>query len=348
MPDDIVAFNDEAMRRGWGDGFPLIPPTEERVNAFIEAIPWRDSEDVVAVVPPRNAEATIRYIAIQAVMAGAIPAAMPLLVSTVETMCEPDVNLFGSQATTHPCGILTLVSGPVAETAELHGGAGMYGPGFRGNMSLGRAVRLICQNLGGAYAGTTDRSTQGSPAKYAFAFCENEAESPWEPYRVSKGFDESVSTVTVMAADPPHSFHEAVSIEPTGLMVTFAQSIANMGKNNSYLPHTDYFLVLCPEHAAVLADHEFTRRDVQEYLFTRARIPFGTWKLGGGYNMFRNRYPKYLQYADDELGVPMSLNPDEVQVLVAGGPGRHSSWIPSVGISKSATRVVDIGPKGAR
>jgi hypothetical protein len=117
-----------------------------------------------------------------------------------------------------------------------------------------------------------------------------------------------------------------------------------MGKNNSYLPGTNYFLVLCPEHAQVLADHGFTRRDVQEYLFARARIPFSEWKLGGAYDMFTNRYPKYLQYADDAMGVPMSLNPEEIQVVVGGGAGRHSAWIPSVGISGVATRVVDEGP----
>jgi hypothetical protein len=346
MPDDIVEFNAEAIRRRWSDGFPLIPPTEERVQAFVDAIPWRDRHDVVAPIAPRSAEATIERIAVQAVMAGCRPEVMPLLVSTVETMAEPEVNLYGSQATTHACGILVVVSGPVAKTAGLTGGAGLFGPGpeHHGNVSLGRAVRLICQNIGGAYPGTTDRSTQGSPAKYAFAFCENEEESPWEPYRVAQGFGEDVSTVTVMAGDPPHGMHEGVSIEPTGLLVTFCQSIAMMGKNNSYIPGTDYFLVLCPEHAKVLSDHGFTRRDVQEYLFNRARIPYSEWKQGGAFGMFANRYPKYLQYADDALGVPMSLDPSEVQVVVGGGAGRHSAFIPSVGISRLATRQVDVGP----
>jgi hypothetical protein len=346
MPDDFAEFNEEAVRRRWSDGFPLIPPTEERVQRFVDAIPWRDRHEVIETIAPGGAVATVEMIAVQAVMAGCLPEVMPLLVTTVETMCDPAVNLYGSQATTHPCAILALVSGPVAKTAGLFGGAGLYGPGpeHRGNVAFGRAVRLICQNVGGAYPGTTDRSTQGSPAKYSFAFCENEEESPWEPYRVAQGFDEGVSTVTVMAADPPHGMHEGVSIEPTGLLVTFCQSIAMMGKNNSYIPGTDYFLVLCPEHAKVLSDHGFTRRDVQEYLFNRARIPYSEWKQGGAFGMFANRYPKYLQYADDALGVPMSLDPTEVQVVVGGGAGRHSSFIASVGISRQVTRQVDVGP----
>ena len=345
MPDDIVEFNDEALRRGWGDGFPLIPPTEKRVEAMLAGVAWRKPDEVLGIIPPRTAEATVERIAINAVMAGCLPAAMPVLLAAVQAMCVPAAGLLTAQATTHGGGMMLLVSGPVADLVEMHGGAGVFGPGFRGNATIGRAIRLILQNIGGAYPGTTDRSTQGSAAKYSFAFCENEAESPWDPYRVSLGYAREVSTVTVMMADPPQSIMDGVSTTAGGLMLTFCSSIAGVGKNASYLPGGEYFVVFCPEHAALLARFDFSRRDVQEYLFARARIPYRIWKDRGAAPMFINVQPKYVQHADDDMGVPMSVDPEKIQVIVAGGAGIHSAWFGSVGgITRASTTVIDQGP----
>jgi hypothetical protein len=163
----------------------------------------RRGADVVAVVPPRWAEATVENIAINAVMAGCLPRYMPLLVAAVQAACEPEFGLYSVQATTHPCAVLVLVSGPAVEEVGLNFGHGAFGPGFRANATIGRAMRLVLMNVGGGLPGHGDQSTQGSPAKFSYCAAENEAATPWEPFRVTRGFDRSDSTVTVFSGEGP-------------------------------------------------------------------------------------------------------------------------------------------------
>ena len=345
VPDDLDEFNRWAVRERWSDGLPLVPPTEERVDAMLAGTAW-PADEVVGKIPPRSAEATVELVAANAVMAGCRPSAMPILVAAVQAMVEAPVNLYGAQATTHPCALMVLVSGPLGKAAGVHGGSGLFGPGFVGNATIGRAVRLLQQNVGGAWPGETDRATQGSPAKFSFCFAENddEADNPWEPYRVSQGYGHDDTTVTVVAAEAPHNLNDHVSNEPGGLLFTFAQTIATVGKNNAYCRPADFVLVLSPEHVRVLADHGFARRDVQRYLHERARIPYREWKRGAMFGMLPQ--PRYLDAADDDFQVPILETPDDVHVVVGGGPGRHSAWIPTFGITRTTTKPV-VGPDGS-
>lgn len=342
-PDDLDEFNVWANERRWSDGLPLVPPTPQRVTRMLDATTF-DPDTVIATVPPRLAGATVRAIAANAVMAGCAPTAMPILITAVEAAAAPEVNAYGSQATTHPCGLMVMVTGPVASHAGVHGGVGLFGSTFPANVTIGRAMRLILQNVGGAYPGETDRSTQGSPAKISFCFAENEAQSPWEPYRLSRGFDAADSTVTVVFAEAPHNLNDHVSSEPAGLVFMMAQTIATVGKNNSYIRNNDYIVVICPEHAAVLARNGWTRRDLQEYLHERARIPYKSWRLGGMYGMLPQ--PKFIQAADDEMHIRITDTLDDIHVVVGGGAGVHSSWIPTFGLSRTKTMVVR-GPTGS-
>ncbi len=342
VPEDLYEFNRWAANERWSDGLPLIPPTRELVDEMLLGTEW-PADQVVGKIPPRLAEATVELIAANAVMAGCRPSAMPILVAAVQAMLEPDVNLYGVQATTHPCAVMVMASGPLAEAAGVHGGCGLFGPGFPANASIGRAVRLIQQNIGGAWPGETDRATQGSPAKFSFCFGENEVDSPWDPLRVRLGHDRAVSTVSVVAAEGPHNLNDHVSTAPQGILFTFAQTMATMGTNNAYTPG-DTVLVVCPEHATILDDGGFTPRDVQEYLYERTRIPFRSWKLGGMYGMLPQ--PKYFEVVDDDYEVPVFGSPDDIVVVVGGGPGRHSSWMPTFGLTRTTTRVIG-GPAGS-
>jgi hypothetical protein len=290
------------------------------------------------MIPPLYASATPELIAVNAVMAGCVPEAMPTVVAAIEALTDPAVNLYGMQATTHPCAAMVMVNGPEALRLGINSNAGVFGPGFAANMTIGRAVHLVLRNVGGARPGSTDRATQGSPAKIAFCFAENEADSPWAPFHVELGFDRSQSAVTVVAAEGPHNIENHASQEPRGLMLNIAHTIASLGKNNAYIHGSDYFLALGPEHARILADHGWTKRDVQQYVFMRARVPHRLWVQTGLTGIFPQ--PKYIEYADDELGIPMSDSQDDIHIVVAGGPGRHSSFIPTVAIGRSATREI--------
>lgn len=334
VTDDLDAFQVEALERKWGDGLPLVPPTRDRVKRMLAGTD-RDPDYVAMLMPPNFAACTAEKIAINAVMAGCLPDYMPVLIAAVEALGSPGFSLYGHQATTHPMGIALLVSGPIAKAIGMHAGSGVFGPGVRANATIGRAIRLLLQNVGGAYAGTTDMSTQGTPAKYTFAFAENQAESPWPPYHVSLGFDPETSAVTVAGAEGPHNISDHVSNEPRGLLVTFAQSIGVMGKTQAYNHESGYFVAFCPEHAEILRRFGWTREDVQRYLYERARIPYALWRLGGMFGMLP--HARWIDAADDDLQVPMVVDASWIRVVVTGGPGRHSSWMPG---GRAATQLV--------
>jgi hypothetical protein len=344
VPDDLDQFNTWAMQQRWSDGLPLVPPTQARVEAML-AHTDRDRDQVVAHIPPRWAAASVEKIAVNAVMAGCEPQHLPIVIAAIIALSHPTVNLYGLLATTHPCSTMVMVNGPLAAETGIHAGAGLFGPGFRANAAIGRAVRLALQNIGGAYPGEGDRSTLGGPAKFSFCFAENEAESPWAPYHVERGFDRADSTITVVGAEAPQNIEDHVSLAPRELLGTFAWTIASIGANNAYCRWSDFFVGVCPDHARILAGHHLTKRDVQEYIFQGARIPYGRWKgraLDGV-----NPRPAWIDALDDDQGVPMVDDPADVHVIVVGGPGLHSCWIPTFGVCRSHTALLTRADGGA-
>jgi hypothetical protein len=331
IDDSQEAVDEYFDEQGWSDGLPVVAPTRERVDRMLA---WTDraADDVVGVVPPRQGAATIVTLAVNAVMAGCRPQYFPIVVTAVEAMLEAEFNLFAVQSTTHPCAPLVIVNGPVAGELDINSRYGAFGPGVRANATIGRAVRLILLNVGGAAPGVLDRSTQGQPSKYTFCVAENEAESPWEPLHVERGFAPWMSTVTVVGAENPHSINDHVSATGSGILATLAGSMGDMGSNNAYL-HGEPVLALGPEHAAILAADGHDKASIRRHVFEHARIPAALWSQGGmagGHDRFAG-----------EPGRPIIAHPDDLVVVVIGGFGRHSSWLPTFGGStRSVTRAV--------
>ena len=185
-PGDMDEFQGWIMERGWSDGLPAIPPTPERVARMLSAT-RRRPDDVAAILVPRLGRATIEAIAANAVMAGARPEHLPVILAAVEAVAEPAFNLQAIQTTTHPCSPLVIVNGPLAARLGIHAGGNVLGQGARANAVIGRALRLILQNVGGARPGQEDRATHGHPGKYSYCMAENEAASPWAPLSVERG-----------------------------------------------------------------------------------------------------------------------------------------------------------------
>jgi hypothetical protein len=336
VPADPDAFQDEMERRGWGDGLPLVPPTPERVEAFVAAS-GRPPEEVVAALPPTWAEASVEKVAVNAVMAGCRPAHLPVVLAAVRAAAQEPFNLYAIQTTTHPCAVLVIVSGPVAAELGVNAGYGAFGPGHRANATIGRAVRLVLMNVGGARPGVLDRATQGSPAKYTYCVAEHEAASPWPPLRVALGFRAEDSVVTVVAGEGPHNVNDHGSATADSLLRQLAGTIAVPGSNNAYMKG-DSYLFLGPEHARQLAAEGLSREDVQRRLFALSRIPrerFGPGQLGhieGGLDEDER------EAAAEALSVGRS--PEDLRVLVTGGDGRHSCWVPTFGMTRSCSVVV--------
>jgi hypothetical protein len=294
----------------------------------------RNATDELGAMPPRQGVVTVEHLAINAVMAGCRPPHFRVLLAAVEAALDPAFNLFAVQATTHPCSPLLIVNGPVAADVGINARYGAFGPGHRANATIGRAMRLVLLNVGGAAPGVLDRSTQGAPSKYSFCVAENEAESPWEPLHVERGFTPEQSTVTVVGCESPHNINDHVSTDAAGILTTITGSLADMGSNNAYL-HGGPVLAFGPEHAAIVAAAGFGKDDVRRHVFDHARIPRQIWERGGMAKMVDDPFA-------DATEVPIIARPEDLLVIVLGGFGRHSSWLPTFGGSTVAvTRPID-------
>jgi hypothetical protein len=333
---DFDAVQETFLAREWTDGLPVVPPTELKVREMIAAA-GRPAADVVGIVPPRFAEATVENVAVNAVMAGCLPAYMPLLLTALEAACDPAFRLYSIQATTHPCGVLIVAGGPVVAQLGMNAGFGTFGPGNRANATLGRALRLVLMNVGGALPVRGDQSTHGSPGKYAYCIAENEPASPWPPLRVALGFSAEDSTVTVIAAESPHNVNDHVCTSGENILHTVASVMSTIGHNNSgSMGAGDVCVVLGPEHAAQIAGDGFSREDVQAFLFQHARNSVGVMRDRAMWGM--RTFPDWLDLSKDDTMIPIVAEPAEILVLVAGGAGKHSAFLPTFGLSKSITR----------
>src|SRR3954469_10263211 len=193
---------EDMLERGWSDGLPVVPPTPERVEAMLAG---RDGSSSLGAVPPSHGEATLERVAACAVLAGCRPLHFPLVFAAVEAALDPAFNIGGQAVTPQPAGQLVVVGGPVAEAIGVHSGMGVLGPGWRANLTIGRALRLVVTLTGGGMPGRLDRSTLGHPGKLGFCIAEDEASSPWEPLHVERGFSRDDSVVTVVGCDAPLS-----------------------------------------------------------------------------------------------------------------------------------------------
>ena len=331
-PEALLALADE---RGWGDGLPLVAPTEARVAAMLAAY-GGDPDEVIGVVPPRDGEATPRTIAANAVMAGCPSDMLAVLVAAVRALTRDEVNLRGVQATTHPVAPLLIVHGEAVARHGFNPDRGTFGPGTRANATVGRAVRFVLLHVGGGRPGSGDASTQGQPAKYTYCIAEHAAASPWGELHRARGID-APSAVTVHCGENPHNFHDMESETPEPILEKAASAMATLGVNNAPISQGEWFVILGPEHAATIAGHGWSRDAVQAFLFERARLPAG--RLRGA---FASRvWPDWMDAAPDDTLVPMTESADNIRVLVAGGPGKHSCVVPSWGMTRSVTLPIE-------
>lgn len=335
--DDLDAINRLYRERRWSDGLPIVPPTQERVARMLGAT-RRKPDEVIAILPPGFGEATVERIAINAVMAGCDPDYLPVLIAATGAVAEPQFNLQGVEATTNSAAVWLVLNGPIVQKLEINATFNCLGQGAWANATLGRAMRLILQNIGGALPGDMDRATQGQPAKYTFCCGENEAQSPWEPLHIERGFANDVSTVTVVAAEGTLNMNTH-SKEASELLRVIAESMVHP-TSNEYCHGGEPWLVFAPEHADILKAGGFSKRDIRQRLWELTKMPARCLSVKEILRAQASRSDEYGEIKPDTL-LSISRTPDDIQFIVAGGPGTHSVYVPCFGNSRAVTREIE-------
>ena len=312
------------LTKKWSDGLPVVTPTKERVERML-ASTSRDPEEVVGGVPPAMVDATVRAVAVHAVMAGCKPEFLPVVLGGIQIMLRDEFNLNGVQGTMHGVAPLMIVNGPYANKIGIHAGNGCFGPGFRANASIGRAIRLMLLNLGGALPGDGSATVLGSPLRYTACITENTELSPWQSLAVSRGYSSEDNVITCVMVESPRLCADDVSQEPRRLLTGLADAMTGMCSWNMHA-RTQMVMVVGPQHAKICADGGMGRDDVHCYLCETAGRKVRDLKGGGNWRRERAlAFPIPVDPDDDDFFIPAIKNPDDLQLIVAGGWGSYSA-----------------------
>jgi hypothetical protein len=315
-PDEFEFF----LEKQWSDGLPVVTPTEERLERFLAATK-RDPNEVIGNVPPAMEPATVRTVAIHALMAGCKPEYLPVVLGALPLMLREEFNMNGVQGTMHGVAPLMIVNGPYSQKIGIHGGNGCFGPSFRANATIGRAIRLMMLNLGGGIPGIASATIFATPMRYTACIGENVEKSPWETLAVSKGYSADDDVITCAMVESPRLCFDDVSQEPQRLLKGISDSMVAMGSWNMHA-QSDMVVAMGPQHATICAKAGMSRADVHAELCRFAGRKVKDLKDGGNWRRERAlQFPIRVDPDDDEQFIPAIKDPKDLQLIVAGGWG---------------------------
>jgi hypothetical protein len=303
------------FEKGWTDGLPVIPPTEASIRAMLNAAGLEPGQEIT-FIENRQVSVTAEKLAINAVMAGCKPEYMPVVVAAIEAIGDPQYGYHGPATSTGGSAVFMLVNGPIARELDINCGDNLFGPGWRANATIGRAVRLIMRNAIGTLPGKLDRSTLGHPGKYTYCIAENEAESPWPAVHVERGFRPEQNAVTVFAGLAPHQIGNQLSNTAAGVT-----------------GQPQYAVVIAGEHMRVIADDGWSKADIKRFLFDHTHNSVAHLKR-------TNRTAGAVLPEDEATRRPIVQAPEDFIVIAAGSKaGVFSAFIPGWG-GKNASQSV--------
>ncbi|HEX2172836.1 MAG TPA: thioredoxin, partial [Dehalococcoidia bacterium] len=303
--DDAIELYFE---KGWSDGLPVVPPTEDKVLAFLAAGGWEPGE-IVGSMPQRARTVTAEKVAVNAVMAGCKSEYAPVVFTAVEALLSPDHNANGANASTGGSGPFIVVNGPIAREIGMNTGHNLLGQGTRANATIGRAVRLVLYNCCANIPGVFDRSTLGHPGKYTYCVAEQEGEMAWAPLHVERGLPPGTNAVTVLAAEGPHQVGNGHSNDPEGLILTYADVLA------SGIPTVGYYgVIISPEHRAVFEREGWDKRRIREAIAQEAYRTYGELER-------RGQRPRGGDVGQADEKYFLIRDPDHLLVIAGGGEG---------------------------
>ncbi len=276
--DDIELCFD----RGWSDGLPVVSPTDARILRMLQGT-GRKPDEVLGAVPPNLTPVTVEKVAINAVMAGAKPEYMPVILAALDAALQPEATMHGVLCTTCFSSPILVVNGPIARKIGMNSGINCLGQGNRANATIGRALQLIIRNVGGGRPGELDRAVLGGPGKFTFCFAEDEGDPSWMPLNVARGFTPGSNTVTLFQGDGIQGFIDQRSRTPEELTLSLARSLMAVG-NWKLCEFTNAMLILVPEHYAIYRDAGWDRERITAALHDALRRP-GTDVIKGAHGI---------------------------------------------------------------
>ncbi|MBX3664241.1 MAG: hypothetical protein KF834_01025 [Burkholderiales bacterium] len=331
--DDLGSAIDLCYARGWTDGLPVIPPTADRIAAMLDGAALKPDHQL-AFIENRQVSVTAEKVAINAVMAGCRPEYMPVIAAAVEALADPLYGYHGPATSTGGSAVFMLVNGPIAKKLGINSGDNLFGPGWRANATIGRAIRLVMRNVIGTLPGELDRSSLGHAGKYSYCIAENEEDSPWPAFHTTRGFRPEQSAVTIFAAFAPHQYSNGLSATPEGVLATAcAQMRISAGTNRQ----PQYVMVFAGEHQEIMKKGGWSREDVQKYVFEHTQVSVAELQRA-------SMKPGAPTAESEKEMINLVHTPQDLLVIAAGGrAGVQSCYIPGWGGkngSQSVTREI--------
>ena len=308
---DVIDFNNMYHEKGWTDGLPILPPTQDNVREHLQ-VAQLTPDHVIGTEPVRARPLTAEKIAINAVMAGCLPTYAPVVFAILEAMCEPQFNLHGCTASTGGSAPFIVINGPIRQALETNSTHNVLGNRSRANASIGRAVRLVLLNVLGCVPGELDRSTLGHPGKFTFCIAEDEENSPWVPLAQQRGVPAGRSSVTVMAGESPRQTMNEWTHAPEEIVETFAAEIRHNMLTYSIWAG-NYALIIPTQLRDLIAGAGWGKDTIQEYIHRSAHVIRNDWARVGKQSV-----------VDKGKGPTQTFSglrvPDDLLVIAAGGP----------------------------
>lgn len=344
--EDAVEAIERCYELGWTDGLPVVPPTLERVNEFLDYA-GRSPDEVLGEIPERRREITVAKTAANAVMAGCLPEYFPVVLAATEAMLTPEFNLIAPSSSQGGAAVLVVVNGPIVRKLDINSKNNLFGPGNRANATIGRAVRLILMNACASIPGLFDRTVIGHPGKYTYCIAENETDSDWLPLHVERGFSPEQSAVTVFASWEPRQVRSASHSQEVVLdTVADVASVLGSSLASSDSVGDDSLPVRQGEVLITIggsADFwgDWTKKDVREYLHPRIGRSIADLKIV-------RVLEGHVEPADYQNFASFVPEPDDILVVRAGAPDASGyrcsvvlSELPKVA-SAAVTRAIEI------
>ena len=337
LDGDHDALVERFFEEGWTDGLPVVLPTEAKVEAMLDG---RDPLEQYGPVPPMGTLATTGIVAVNAVMAGCLPRHFPVVEAAMRAVLRPEQNLGGVQCTTHMCVPLIIVNGPQRRQLGFNCTDGVFGNGVRANGVVGRALRLVCWNLGGARPGGQDRSTLSHPGEWTFCIAEDEEGNPWDPLHVERGFAVSEDVVSMFACEPPHSVIAPGS--PEAVLERIESQMTARGSNNSeyrYGKGGQMLITINSEQAERFRAAGWTKESIREHLWEHTTCTVRDRLVGidtstaesNARDGFLARGEVWSDWSDLDAVLTITPSPDDLIVIVTGGRGWFASILPGWG-----------------